>query len=71
MPAAWSVSDLQALSVGTNQTIQMAFDGRILFDKAPLVGSEQFTLIGVKIFRGSPGLATLVADHSRERLNHI
>ncbi|HSQ17127.1 MAG TPA: hypothetical protein VLM83_05465 [Anaerolineales bacterium] len=62
LPAAWSVSDPQMLSVGLDQTIQMAFDGRILFDKTPLVGSEQFTLVAVKIYAGSLDLATLVAD---------
>lgn len=61
LSAAWSVSDPQTLSAGPNQTIQMAFDGRILFDKTPLVGSEQFTLVAVKIFGGSLSPATLVA----------
>jgi hypothetical protein len=62
MPVSWSVSDPQTLTVGDNRTIEMTFDGRILFDQLPLVGSQEFTLVAVKIFSGSPGAATLEAD---------
>jgi hypothetical protein len=61
-PVAWSVSDPQTLSVGTNQTLQMTFDGRMLFDQLPQTGSQKFSLVAVKIFSGTPGQAFLEAD---------
>ncbi len=62
MPAAWSVSAPQTLAVGQNQKINMSFDTRMLFDHLLLVGSQNFTLVAVKIFSGTPGSATLEAD---------
>jgi hypothetical protein len=62
IPVLWTVSDPQTLSVGPNQTLQMTFDARMLFDQLPLVASQKFTLIAVKIFNGTPGPATLEAD---------
>ena len=62
LPAAWSVSNPQTLNVGPNQTIQMSFDTRILYDHLLLAGSQNFRLIAVKIFSGTPGNATLEAD---------
>ena len=59
---AWGVGGPQTLGVGQNQTLQMTYDGRMLFDQLPLVGTRAFTLVAVKIFSGSPALATLEAD---------
>jgi hypothetical protein len=62
IPAAWSVSGPQTLTVGSNRNLQMAFNTRMLFDVLPLSGSQAFTLIAVKIFSGSPGSAVLEAE---------
>jgi hypothetical protein len=60
-PVAWSVGTPKPLSTGS-QALQMMFDGRMLFDHLPLLGSQSFKLIAVKIFSGSPGVATLQAE---------
>jgi hypothetical protein len=62
IPAAWSVSGPQTLTVGSNRTLQMTFNTRMLFDVLPLSGSQAFTLIAVKIYSGSPGAAVLEAE---------
>lgn len=62
VPVAWSVGIPQTLNVGLNQTLQMTYDGRMLFDQLPQTGTHAFTLTAVKIFSGSPGLATLEVD---------
>jgi hypothetical protein len=60
-PVAWSVGTPKPLSTGS-QSLQMVFDGRMLFDHLPLIGSQSFKLIAVKIFSGSPSSATLQAE---------
>ena len=59
---AWGVGVPQTLGIGQNQTLQMTYDGRMLFDQLPLAGTRAFTLVAVKIFSGSPALAILEAD---------
>jgi hypothetical protein len=61
LPAAWSVSDAQTLPVGPNQTLQLAFDARLLYEM-PFAGSQKFTLVAVKIFTGNLSPATLQVD---------
>lgn len=62
LPVAWGVGSPQALAVGPNQTLQMTFDGRQLFDQLPLTTGQKFTLIAVKVFSGVPGQAVLEAS---------
>jgi hypothetical protein len=58
MPAAWSVSDPQTLPVGPNQTLQLTFDARLLYE-LPFAGNQKFTLVAVKIFSGNLSSASL------------
>jgi hypothetical protein len=62
IPAAWSVSNPQTLTVGSNRTLQMTFNTRMLIDQLPMTGSQKFNLIAVKIFSGSPGSDVLEAQ---------
>ena len=62
MPVAWSVGEPVTLGVGQNQTLQMTYDGRMLYDQMALAGSQVFSLTAVKIFSGSPSQATLEVD---------
>jgi PKD repeat protein len=58
-PAAWAVSEPQALISGT-QEMELAFDGRILYDHmtfAPV--TQTFKLVNLKIFSGNLSPATL------------
>jgi hypothetical protein len=60
---AWSdVGAPQTLGIGQNQTLQMTFDGRMLFSQQALTGNQKFTLIAVKIFSVSGGSQTLEAE---------
>ena len=61
-PVAWSVGTPKSLPVGSGQTLEMFFDGRMLFDKLLLTGSQPFKLIAIKIFSGVPGTAILEAE---------
>jgi hypothetical protein len=60
-PVAWSGFTPKTLTTGSH-ALQMMFDGRMLFDHLPLLGSQSFKLIAIKIFSGSPASATLEAE---------
>jgi len=61
-PVAWSVGTPKPLPIGSGQALQMMFDGRMLFDHLPLIGSQSFKLIAIKIFSGTQSAATLQAE---------
>ena len=49
---AWSVSDPQALDLGS-QTMALEFDGKMIFDQLPLTGSRALKLVALKIYSGN------------------
>ena len=59
---AWSVSDPQALSLGS-QTMALEFDGKMIYDQLPLTGSRALKLVALKIYSGNfPASTTLQAQ---------
>ena len=62
-PIAWSVSDPQALVVGTDQQMLLAFDGTMLYDQLRVGSSTKtFSLVAVKIFSDHLSASTLQAE---------